>query len=178
MKNEGKKFEEDFRDSVPSDIYYYRFRDGTANYAGTKNENTRFQHTNICDCILYDRVVLCFNEQKSYTGVSVTHKAFLSSNAKTEEGKLKKIKQMVDAQMHGIHAGYLFNMRDIDETYFVYADKVYQHVTTADRKSIPLDYIREHGYKLKAKKKRVRWRYDIKDMLNSISHYTDMEMEQ
>ena len=32
--NEGKKFEQDFRNSMPEDVFYYRLRDGTAAWSG------------------------------------------------------------------------------------------------------------------------------------------------
>ena len=46
MKNEGKKFEEDFKKSVPKNLFYYRFIDGTSAWDGG---NARFQAKNICD---------------------------------------------------------------------------------------------------------------------------------
>ena len=34
MKNLGKKFEENFKQSVPNEIFYYRFRDSGSSYYG------------------------------------------------------------------------------------------------------------------------------------------------
>lgn len=170
--NEGKKFEQDIKNSVPEDVWYYRFKDGTANYEGTKNENTRFQATNICDLELYKKPQLYLFEAKSYTGKSISHEAFLlnqnKKKPKTLEERLKKVYEMVDAQQHGIVSGYIINLRDIDKTYYLDADKVLNHILTADRRSIPLSYMLEHGISLCQEKKRTRWRYDIKNLFYQI----------
>ena len=49
-KNSGKVFEENFRLSIPSNVYYYRFRDTASTYYGGNNF-LRFSNTNIADCL-------------------------------------------------------------------------------------------------------------------------------
>ena len=36
-KNAGKQFEEDIKASIPEGYWLYRFKDGTAGFAGEKN---------------------------------------------------------------------------------------------------------------------------------------------
>ena len=62
----GKKFETNFKNSVPDNIFYYRFRDGTSSWGNKacegcpKNKQlTRFQSKNICDCEMFDGDYLC-----------------------------------------------------------------------------------------------------------------------
>ena len=47
MKNIGKKFEEDFRKSIPDNMFYYRFRDSGGTWGG--NEKMRFTPSNIAE---------------------------------------------------------------------------------------------------------------------------------
>jgi len=71
VMNNGKRFELEIKNSIPSSVYYYRFRDGTANFSGDKNQNVRFQATNMCDCLLYDSKHLYFLELKTHKGKSL-----------------------------------------------------------------------------------------------------------
>lgn len=156
MKNEGKKFEEDFRKSIPESVYYYRLRDGTATYYGG-NENLRFQTSNICDCILYDGDFYML-ELKSHKGKSIPFSAFRDV----------QVTELATACEYGVKAGFVINMRDVEETYFLPAIVVKEYTLTADRVSIPLEYLRSNGTLIKAEKKRVRWRYDITAFLIAV----------
>ena len=50
--NEGKKFEQDFANSVNKDeCWLYRLRDNAASFGGSTN--TRFTSSNICDYVMY-----------------------------------------------------------------------------------------------------------------------------
>ena len=70
-KNPGKLFEEDFKKSVPKWCWLYRFKDGTANFKGEKNENVRFQAHNICDFEIMAQNSLFLLELKSHQGASI-----------------------------------------------------------------------------------------------------------
>lgn len=152
--NEGKRFEEDFRKSIPDDVYYYRLRDGTASWGG---ENTRFQASNACDSLLWRDNMLYMIELKSHKGKSIPHNAFREN----------QINELSNALAYGVTAGFLINMRDVDTTVWVPADMVREHINTSDRKSISLNELL-NGYKVKQEKKRTRWRYDINDMLKAV----------
>ena len=41
--NSGKRFENNFKNSVPENVFYYRFRDGTSSWSKEENSLTRFQ---------------------------------------------------------------------------------------------------------------------------------------
>ncbi len=159
MQNEGKKFEQDFKKSVPDDVWYYRLRDGTATFYGGMDQDNgiRFQQSNICDILLF-YISLSLLELKTHKGKSIPHSVF----------KEKHFEELVKALNFGIVAGAVINMREVKQTYFLYADTIMEHINTSGRKSIPLDFMREKGYRIKSQKKRVRWRYDVKDMLENI----------
>ena len=49
MKNPGKKFEEDFKNSIPVDMYYWRIADSAMSWG--EGENIRFTPKNPFDSI-------------------------------------------------------------------------------------------------------------------------------
>ncbi|MBW2003038.1 MAG: Holliday junction resolvase RecU [Deltaproteobacteria bacterium] len=159
-KNEGKKFEDDWKNSVPEWVYYYRFRDGTANFAGEKNENVRFQARNMCDCMLFYDGKLFLLELKSYRGKSIPFSAITGG---------KKLEEMSKAGTYRrIISGYVFNFRDIVKTFFVKANDVEHYIYHADRKSIPIDWTESKGVEIESRKLISRYRYDIKKFLEGI----------
>ena len=179
---EGKKFEEDFKNSVPDDVWKYRLRDSTASWGSDdtpkdgaegiadngdeKKGKTRFQIENICDFELY-YYGLFLVETKSHKDKSLPHKEFLYQSGK-KKGEIKHLYELVAAQAFGIVSVVIINMRDVEETYALHADDVLDHILHSGIKSIPIAYMRECGYRLKAEKKRTRWRYDIKDLIANI----------
>lgn len=152
--NAGKVFEMDFKASVPKDIFCYRLRDGTASFDGG---DTRFQGQNICDFICYIKPNLYFLELKSHAGKSIPYDCIVRNKGD------KRLYDMVDAERFGINAYYIFNMRDISETWAVTSSKVKDYMDTADRKSIPIDFMRE-GILIQQKLKRTHYKYDLEFM--------------
>lgn len=68
--------------------------------------------------------------------------------------------------MDGVFAGFVFNYRDMNETYFVDAVSVYYFYNAGERKSFSLDWVREHGILIPQKIKRTRYQYDLCNLLN------------
>jgi len=70
------------------------------------------------------------------------------------------------SQMEGVVAGFVFNFRDINETYFVDAVTVYQFYHEGERKSFSLEWIKESGTLIPQKLKRTRYQYDLSNLPN------------
>lgn len=155
MKNEGKKFEEDFIKSVPESVFRYRFRDGTAGWG--EQDKTRFQATNICDFMLFDGR-LWLLELKSHKGKSIPFSC-IRENQLTELSKAENFT--------GIIPGMIFNFRDTAQTYFVHIRHIYYYYHHADRKSFPLEWVQEYGQEIRAELKKVRYRYFVGEWLTS-----------
>jgi recombination protein U len=160
MKNPGKLFEQDWKNSVPEDIFYYRFRDGTASYyGGSDNENIRFQQSNICDCLMYLNPQLWLVDLKSHKGKSIPFNCF----------KDNQVKELSKAMMHeGVKAGFIVNFRDVEETYFIKANDIEYYIAHSERKSIPLDWCGENGIAIGQRKLKVRYRYNVDELLKEI----------
>lgn len=146
-KNIGKVFEEEFRDSVPSDYYCYRLKDIPKEYS---------KATNPCDYFLFREPNLFMIELKTHRGKSLPKSAIRES----------QIRGMITAHYRpGIYAGFLVNFRDLEETYWISVDEVKRFFDRAERKSIPVSWIKEYGVLIPQVKKRVRYRYDLAEWL-------------
>lgn len=156
--NSGKRFEANFKASVPEGHFYYRFRDGTANFSGNKNENVRFQQKNMCDCMIYNRETkeLFFLELKSHKGKSIPFNCIRDN----------QIEQLEKVEDYGINGGFVFFYQDLEETYYVRSHLLSWYLKESDRKSIPIDWCRENCYKIPAKKLKTNYRYDLSGLLN------------
>ena len=154
MKNEGKKFEEDFKKSVPDDVYFLRLQDA----GGWSNaDNTRFTVSNICDAIMYKVPFLHMIELKSHKGKSIPFSCI----------REKQLLKLAEADNYnGVAAWFIFNFRDAESTYAVRATKLIDFMSNTDRKSIPIDFCAKKGIVLPAVKKRTRWRYYLRNFMN------------
>ena len=161
----GKKFETNFKNSVPDNIFYYRFRDGTSSWGNKacegcpKNKQlTRFQSKNICDCQLFDGDYLYLLELKSTKGKSLS----LNNIRKNQVDDL-----MAASEYANIVAGIVVNFADAEQTYFMEIDLVnYWYYEQTERKSIPIAEFKEKCIEIQAKKLKVNYRYDIHGFIN------------
>ena len=159
MKNEGKRFEEDFKKSVPEKYFIYRFKDGTANFKGTKNENVRFQAHNICDFQVVAENKVFLLELKSYNGVSIP----LSGIRKTQ------LEEMLKASKYkSIEPYFMFNFRPLQKVYAVKVENVQEFIEKAERKSIPVKWCIENGVEIDGIKKKVRFKYNLESFFRDI----------
>jgi len=166
-KNEGKKFEEDFKKSVPDDIYYYRLRDSGSAFGGG-SEHLRFTISNKYDCYIYKKPNFYPIELKSTksTSMSIQHD-------KEEKGKMIKLNQidgLTEASEHdGIHAGFLFNFRsNKNNTYWLNIKDFNKFNDNTDKKSInEKDVIEHNGIFIKSEIKRVRYKYYINEFIEN-----------
>lgn len=143
--NSGKRFESNFKNSVPSDIFCYRFKDGTANFRGARNENVRFQAKNICDYMVYNGKKLFLLELKAHKGKSLP----LNCVRKNQVEELTKA-----SVFENIVCGILVYFSDLEEIYFLDIDD-YLYYTTIEpnKKSIPFAFFKENGKKIYFEKK-------------------------
>lgn len=154
MKNEGKRFEEDFKKSIPEWCWCNRYKDGTANFGGTKNENVRFQAHNICDFEVLAEDKLFLLELKSYNGVSIP----LSGIRKNQlEGLIKA------GEFKNIRPYFLFNFRPLQKVYAVKVQILQEFIEKTERKSIPVKWCIENGIELECIKKKVRFKYNLEN---------------
>lgn len=161
--NEGKKFEEDFKKSIPDEYYFKRLKDGTT---GGGNKKIRLSSNNECDFIVFANWWLFLLELKSVAVKRIP----LTPIRKDTKGKIKSYGNIKKCQLDGmmaqinkkhIEAGFLFNFRSVEETYFVEVSKVQKYFIDESKSSIPLQWCRDYGMLIPQKKKVTRYRYDL-----------------
>ncbi len=155
--NNGKRLENNFKKSVPDDIFYYRFKDGTASWE--KSSLTRFQQKNICDCMLFDGNRLYLIELKSTKGKSIPFKNFREN----------QLKELALAQYYkNIIAGIVIEFSELDRAFFMYISDITDFMRIGSRKSIPIEYCVEKGIEIEITKKRVNNSFNVRKLLNEI----------
>lgn len=155
--NAGKQFEQDFKNSVPNNIFFYRFRDGTASWGN--QENTRFQQSNMCDCMMFSDALFLL-ELKTHKGKSIPFSA-IRQNQVTELSKASTYSKVI--------AGFIVNFRDAEKTYFTSATKIEYFMAHEERKSIPMAWFEENGTLIHQKRLKVHYRYGIQEFLDGIN---------
>ena len=159
-KNEGKQFEEDFKKSIPKGYWFYRFKDGTAGFSGEKNSNVRFQAHNIADCEVMGNKYLFILELKSHKGSSIPFNCIRAT----------QLKEMSAIDHERVKAYFVFNFRELENTFAVDVQTVKNYIETSERKSIPVKWIIENGIEIKGTKKKVRFRYDLESLFKKIEN--------
>jgi recombination protein U len=152
--NDGKKFEEDFRRSTPPEVYVHRVKDAGSDKThlrGVKNE---------CDFIFYRYPWMYLLEMKSHKGKSIP---FGALTAEQIEGLSEH------AIRPGVKAGFVFNYRELGETYYVPAVDVAEYMCYTERQSFPVDWCRQVGRRVDQRLVRTRYRYDVDKLLREVS---------
>ena len=150
MKNEGKKFEEDFAKSAPEHLDFTRLVDAGG---WGKASNLRFTPSNLCDFIAYSEIthILYKMELKSVAGTSLP---FGNINE-------KKLDKLILKDTLFIRPVFVINFRGTNHTYLINAKKIKIFMIAGGRKSIPLVFAHENGIRIEQKLIRVRWKYDL-----------------
>jgi penicillin-binding protein-related factor A (putative recombinase) len=172
LQNEGKRFEEDFKNSIDQDkIYYYRLRDSGSAF-GQGNNSLRFSTSNDYDCFIYLQPNFFPFELKSNQGTS-----FSIQHAKEEKGKDIKLHQIEGltraSQYEGVYAGFVLNFRKTEHTYWLDVREFNKYNEQTEKKSINEDdVIKYKGILIPQEKKKVRYRYFINKMIEMIKGNT------
>lgn len=158
MANVGKQFEQNFKDSVPSDVYYLRLHDSSIGF-DVANSTQRFALKSPFDCILYKHPQMHALELKSTSSTSISYKG------KTPMIRPHQLEKLREAAAKGIKAGFIFNFRGSHHTYFISIqdfDAITDYQMTS-KCSISELTIFQSGKAIMIPQsiKRVNWKYDL-----------------
>ena len=158
--NAGKKFENDFKNSVNTDeIFLHRFKDGTT---GTVNgQMIRFKNKNLCDFLLFKDGQLVLVELKSFLGKSMS---FSNIKSTVDEQQTFLYNLRLEAKKNNVKAYMILNFRDLSETYAVDIHNFDEFYKITNKKSISIDEVRQLGKQLFQQKKRTNYRYEINSL--------------
>lgn len=155
--NSGKRFEENWKKSIPEDIFYYRLRDSSNTWSN--GDKTRFTPSNICDCIIFDGEILFTLELKSTKGKSLPY-----TNIKNHQ--IDDLKWC--SEFANVISGFVIEFDSIDECYFIEINDFEAFKQESNRKSLPVDFCRENGLKIDFKKLKINRRFDINKFLQDV----------
>ena len=155
----GQRFEDNFRKSIDREnpeLFYYRFKDGTASWDRT-NQNVRFQAHNIADHLIFYKNKLFICELKSHQGKSVPFYCIRDSQYTEmfEASKKKNVYSVV----------FIF-FSDLEECYALSIGSILAFRASSDRKSIPLSFCQEKGIKIDCRKLKSNYRFNIQGFLD------------
>lgn len=159
MANLGKIFEDNWRLSVPKNVFFYRFRDSSGSWGG--NQQLRFTPSNIADCILYDAYALHLIELKTHKGKSIPLTCIMGN--KTKE---KQMRDLRDAnEFNGIYSSIIVFFSDVERCFELGIEEFFEFINENERKSIPIEYFEKYGWEIGVEKLRTNYRYDIENWL-------------
>ena len=163
VSNVGKNFEQNFKDSVPKDVYYLRLHDSAIGF-DTANSTQRFALKSPFDCMLYKLPVLYALELKSTSGKSVSYRG-TSPMIKSHQ-----IQKLREAACKGIKAGFIFNFRQSNRTYFLSVgdfDGLTDHQMRTKSSISELEIINSgRAILIPQTLKKVNWKYDLDVLFN------------
>lgn len=167
MKNEGKRFEEDWKKSFDhSKVYFFRIKDSATAFSGGTSS---FTSKNPYDCfVFYERNFVAI-ELKSTKGTSFS---FETERAGSGHKMIKQ--QQVDDLLHvskfnGAYAGIVFNLRTAGHTYWMDIKNFDNFCKNTTKVSInERDIIDNGGILIEQKLLKVRYKYSVMNWLNGI----------
>lgn len=167
-KNEGKKFEEDWRKSFEKiNAYFFRIKDSAASF---NQGNSSFTRSNPYDCFaLFDGCFFAM-ELKSTQGTSFSFETE-SAGRGNKLIKLNQINGLHDVTKYqNAYAGFIFNFRNKNNsTYYLNIKNFINFYNNTNKFSInENDIIEYKGVLIESKLLKVRYRYNIEKLLRTI----------
>lgn len=155
MINQGKRFENNFKLSVPEGVFFYRLRDSASSYYGG-NSNLRFSNKNIADNIIFTNNTLFINELKAHKGKSIPLSCIRES----------QVEMMLKASHYeGVKCTLFVFFYDICKCYALNIKDFQLFLENSSRKSIPISYFQEKGLEIPVKQLSVNHRFLLKNFL-------------
>lgn len=166
IKNEGKIFEDDFKKSVPDNIWLKRLNDNAGSFSG--GGQLRFATQNECDYLMYDNIskTLYALELKSTKGSLTFWREDFEEKDKKKSFQIKKnqIKGLLNWYANSLLVcGFVFNFREYNNrTFFVSIKDFVEYTNGLDKKSINInDVLQMNCLEIFSEKKRTRYTYNI-----------------
>lgn len=159
-QNEGKKFENDIKQSVPDNCWIYRLRDNASSFSG--GNNTRFTSSNICDYIMMD--------DNTRTMYLLELKSTKSTSMPLNIIRQNQLEGLLEASQHTLVAGIIANFRnENNDTFFIDINIFLNMVDDIKKKSFNIkDLENVNAIKIYSTKKRTRYKYNINKFINEV----------
>lgn len=172
--NPGKRFEEDFKNSIPFYCFVHRLRDSAQSYSN--NASTRFSWDNECDFLAFDTKthLLYAIECKSskYKSISVQLRKDDNSSSMVKYHQIDSLTKM--SEYDGLHPGFFFNFRHFEgeknacqTLYWQGIEDFNLMMNRTGKKSFnELDLLMNGAVKVSGNKKRTRYHWNLDEFFD------------
>lgn len=172
--NSGKRFEHQFKLSVPDYCLLQRLKDTAQSYNNSKG--TKFTWDNPCDFFMFDSIshILYCLELKTTKYKSMSFEDIYSDNEQNKMIHKHQILSLLDfSNFENVTAGFIFNFRDedkeIERTYFQNIkdfDSMCKKIDKASFNEIDL-IMNGNAIKITGTKKRVNYQWNLDEFLKT-----------
>lgn len=161
--NIGKIFEQNWKKSIPDNVFYYRPPDSAQSFGNTTN--LRFSAKSPCDCFMFNGEILYTLELKT-----VGTKSISFERDKTDKGVIHKhqIDNLTKFSMYpNVISGFLLDFRLSEMTYFCMIEEFVNMIKHLDKKSFNENDLLEwcNPIKIDKKKLKVNYKYNVNKFL-------------
>lgn len=162
-KNVGKIFEQNWKKSIPDNIFYYRPPDSAQSF-GT-NQNLRFSAKSPCDCFIFDGDFLYTMELKSAGTKSMSFEREKSDKGIIHKHQIDNLQKF--SSYKNVISGFIFDFRLSDKTYFCHINDFLNMIDKLDKKSFNETDLMKwcNPITINKRKLRVNYRYDVNTFL-------------
>lgn len=180
--NVGKVFEENFKKSIPDNMFCYRPPDQSQafdidNNAVGKKTKLRFSRHSPCDYMVFDGNYLYCLELKSVAGSSISFE-----RSKEENGRGVIHYYQVDslndfAKKDNVYSGFLLDFRGIDKTYYLSIEEFNKLISSINKKSFTVSDMLKYcsSILIDKRKLKVHYRYNVVKLFEDINNlYNDI----
>ena len=167
MNKDGKLFEEQWKRSIPEDVYYLRLKDNPSSF-GKDSSFVRFTLNNPFDCLVFYNGFLFPLELKSTSSKSIS-----IQTKKEEKGKMIKINQIEGLsksnKYENIFSGFLFDFRESEKTFWMGINDFLKFQEVNNKKSInEKDIIKYNAIEVEKEKKKTRYVFSVKKLIEDV----------
>ena len=152
--NTGKRFETDFKNSIPDGVYYKKLADPAIGF-DIASSTQRFAPKPPYDAIACKNGRMFALELKSSTTKA------MSFEGKSPNIKKEQIDNLILVEKAGAVAGLVLHFSKLSETYFVKASTFKRTCENLNKKSINVSEIRKIGISIPTHKRKVTHWYEL-----------------
>lgn len=170
MASVGKKFEDNWKKSIPPNIFYYRPPDAAQAFS-MQNNNLRFSQHSPCDCFIYNGNIFCCFELKTVAGTSISFEKEKSDKGVIHKYQFDSLKNF--SEYKSVVSGFVLDFRKSDNTYFVEVNDLLCLISNINKKSFNEKDLTEYCSPIiiQKQKLKVNYRYDVEKLLNELGGF-------
>ncbi|WP_249312028.1 hypothetical protein [Congzhengia minquanensis] len=167
-KSIGKIFENNFKASIPDNIWYYRPPDSAQGFDIGASSKLRFSQHSPCDCMLFNGTHLFCLELKTVFGTSISFEREKDDKGVIHKYQFDSLSKF--AKYKNVISGFLLDFRKSDHTYFTKIDDVLNMIKCIDKKSFNEGDLLKHSSPtlIEKKKLKVNYKYNVALMIEQV----------